>query len=409
MPAGVGMLVLLYSRFAETPAAGRALHAGAEIAVLGLAATVFGLRTIHGGSRGLTSLSSFWSAAVIYLAVLYASSIWAVDSDAAIAQANTLTANLLVVYVLVEVFDTTPSQRIAAWTLIATGSGLAALAIFQAVTRTYGHSYFGLAEAGVQQIVGTMHGYRSAGPVGDPNFFGVALVAVLPVGLFRLRYEADRRLRIAAGLAVVVLLGGIGLTYSRSAMVAVAVVFVGWAVMVKMDGRRILLGGLILLPLTLAAPRPFIQRAASIFSNDQSISGRTQSDQVALDIFAHHPLIGVGADNYHVTYFRYAVEQHALDAVPYAHNLYLAVAAETGLLGVSAFGLAIAIAIGLARRAWAEDPPRAGHPGGELSGAFLLALVACLVGGAFLPLAFPRYLWIVVGLALATSLPNRPA
>jgi hypothetical protein len=409
--AGVIVLAVLYSRVAETSRAGTVLHAGAEAAVLTLAVTVFAVRSYHGGSRGLTRLTGFWVAAVLYLAVLYASSIWAVDGGEAIRQANTLVINLLVVYLLVEIFDSPSRQRLATWTVIVVGGGLAALAIFQKLTKTYDTSYFGLAQAAVQQIVGQSHGFRSAGPVGDPNFFGMALVVVVPLALFRVRDEPDRRLRAIAALAVVVLLGGIALTYSRGALVALVAVLIGFAVMIRITLRQAVAAAVLLVPFSVVVPHQVVQRATSILQNDHSIRGRTESDLTALDIFIRHPLTGVGANNYHLTYLRYAVDRHALDAVPYAHNLYLAIAAETGLLGLATFGGAMAVVLLRAARARAGAIREPRRSAGDLAGGYLLAVMASLVGSAFLPLAYPRYLWLLVGVTLAVTLPDatRPA
>jgi O-antigen ligase len=406
---GLALLVLLYSRIAETPVANGAVRTAAEIAVIGVALIVFGIRTLQGGSRNLAALTGFWAAALLYLAVLYASSIWAVDASLAIHQANTLVKDLLVVYLIVEIFDTTRGQRLASWTLVTVGACLAAITIFQALTHTYGNSYLGLAQANIQQIVGASHGYRSAGPVGDPNFFGLALAAVVPLALFRLRDDHDLRLRVLAAAATILLLGGIVLTYSRAALVAVAAVVIIFIITAKVPLRLLLVGVLVVLPFAAVVPSQFWHRATSITVPDQSVVGRTDSDRVALDIFASHPLQGVGADNYHVTFFSHAVDLHALDTVPYAHDLYLATAAETGLLGLSTFGCAIWIVLSRAWRARREALNAGDEISGGLAGAHVLALVAFLIGSVFLPLAFPRYLWLLVGLALAITLPERGA
>jgi putative inorganic carbon (HCO3(-)) transporter len=214
-------------------------------------------------------------------------------------------------------------------------------------------------------------------------------------------------LRALAAVATILLLGGIVLTYSRAALVAVAAVLIIFVVAAKVPLRLLLVGVLVVLPLAAVVPSQFWHRATSITVPDQSIVGRTDSDRVALDIFASHPLQGVGADNYHVTFFSHAVDLHVLDAVPYAHNLYLATAAETGLLGLSTFGCAIWIVLCRAWRARREALNAGDEISGGLAGAHLLALLAFLIGSLFLPLAFPRYLWLLVGLALAISLPER--
>ena len=407
--AGLLVLAILYSRIAETPRAGRLVHGAAEAVVLGLAAVVFVVRSRQGGSRGLMALASFWALTVLYLAVLYASSVWAVDGGAAVAQADTLAIDVVVVYLIVEIFDSPARQRFATWTVIVIAGGLGALAIFQRLTGTYHTSYFGLAQASVQQIVGQSHGFRSAGPVGDPNFFGMALVVVVPLALFRWRDEHDRRLRAVAALAALMLLGGIALTYSRGALVALVAVLIGFTLLAGISPQRVAACVVVLLPFSILVPHQLTQRAASIFQGDHSITGRTESDLVAFDIFIRHPVAGVGANNYHLAYLPYAFERHALDAVPYAHNLYLAVAAETGLVGLATLFGAVAVVLLRALQARAGALREARPVVADLAAGYFLAVTASLVGSAFLPLAYPRYLWILVGLTLAVTLPDRPA
>jgi putative inorganic carbon (hco3(-)) transporter len=401
--AGVAVLIVMYSRLAETSAARGDVLAVAEIGVVGLALIIFGIRTFEGGARSMTGTVGFWSAAVLYLAVLYASSIWAVDAGAAIAQADTLAKDLIVVYIVAEAFSTVRGQRLASWTIIAVAAFLAGISIIQAISHTYSNSYFGLAQASVHQIVGQTHGYRSAGPIGDPNFYGLALAVVIPLALFRVRDETSRRLRIVAAAAIVLLLSGIVLTYSRTAVVAVAVTLVGFLAMSNISLRHISLAALCALPFLVFVPSEYWHRAASITSDDQSIQGRTASDRVAFEIFLTHPVFGVGADNYQDVYTSYQIRLHVLDAAPDAHDLYLATASETGLLGLATLGGALVIVL---RRTWRarRDAIRAGDRLWEgLAGGSFLALIGYLTGSLFVPNAFPRYLWILVGLAIASS------
>lgn len=70
----------------------------------------------------------------------------------------------------------------------------------------------------------------------------------------------------------------------------------------------------------------------------------------ALDMWRDHPWLGVGFGNYAVVYPAYAVGRW-LDPLGHAHNYYLNVGAETGLVGLLAYGLLWLCALGLAWRA----------------------------------------------------------
>ncbi len=59
-------------------------------------------------------------------------------------------------------------------------------------------------------------------------------------------------------------------------------------------------------------------------------------------MFAAHPLLGVGAGNYNAAYATYA-QPNWPESLGHAHNYYINVAAETGVLGLLAF-LAVVVA-----------------------------------------------------------------
>ena len=70
--------------------------------------------------------------------------------------------------------------------------------------------------------------------------------------------------------------------------------------------------------------------------------------QAALDMWRDHILLGVGFGNYPVVYPAYAIGRWR-EPLGHAHNFYLNVAAETGLLGLLAYGL---LGLSAARLAW---------------------------------------------------------
>jgi O-antigen ligase len=75
--------------------------------------------------------------------------------------------------------------------------------------------------------------------------------------------------------------------------------------------------------------------------------GRLAHWQAALDMWRDHPWLGVGFGNYPVIYPAYAIGRW-LDPLGHAHNYYLNVGAETGLLGLLAYGIFWLFAFGLA-------------------------------------------------------------
>jgi len=408
---GVVLLFITYTRISDVGIAQHGLPSLAQPLVLVLGAGTVIRRTRAGGSWGLYAHRRLWAAMALYAAVLWASAVWAPDPSSSTDAATELLKDLVVVYVIVETFDTPQRLRLAVWTVLAAGALLAALSVLQAATHTYGNSYGGLAEAPVRQIAGADNGQRSAGPVGDPNLYGLILVALVPLALMRMRDERKVSLRVAAGLSALLLVAGIVLTYSRGDALALAVVAVLYVPLARVRPSHVIIVLLALAPATALAPASFWTRIGSLgdvasgasASADASLADRAGAMQVAMAMFEDHPLTGVGAENYDATYVPYALRLNVPSAAPRSHDLYLQVAAETGVPGLLTFGAAMVLAwLALLRRRAAALATGDGAING-LTTACLLALIAYLVGSVFLPSAYPRYLWVIVGLGMAAA------
>jgi O-antigen ligase len=179
-----------------------------------------------------------------------------------------------------------------------------------------------------------------------------------------------------------------------------------FAVFAGVRPAHLALAALVALPLVFLVPTTYRDRIATLRQGDNSISRRVASQDVAVEMFVDHPFGGIGANNYSVAYLRYGLRINEPGAAEAPHNLYLAIAAETGLLGLAAFLATLALVL---RAAWRRRQA-ALHRGDRfaegLATSSILALLTYLVGVAFLPIAYPRYLWMFVGLALALPAPS---
>jgi O-antigen ligase len=412
--AGIAVLLfILYTRLSDlgigthgvSAIDPKGLSSISQATLLALTALIFVRRTRGSGARSLGSLPAPWMVIGLYLAVLYASSVWAPDEGLAAGQATSLLKNLFIVYVIAESLNTARAQRLAIWSLLAAGALMAGLTILQDATHTFGNTYLGMAQAPIRQIVGVDNGFRSSGPIGDPNFYALVLAALVPLALVRVRDE-DRPLPRLAALAIsLMLLGAIALTYSRGGLVTVLIPIVLLVPLAHIKPRHLVVTLLIALPFVPLVPGAYWQRIATLAQGDSSISSRAGSQEVALAMFADHPLGGVGADNYTETYFPYAVRLNVPGAAENPHNLYLAIAAETGLAGFLTFTGAMLLVLRSLwhRRAVALQSSDRLTEG--LATSCLLALLTYLIGVVFLPIAYPRYLWVLVGMALAVAAP----
>jgi O-antigen ligase len=203
---------------------------------------------------------------------------------------------------------------------------------------------------------------RLANPVLGPNVLGEALVCGLAIAvavLVMYRSPAMRILTIAAGLFVGV---GILLTTSRSALIALvaslvaAVALAGRWRFIALCATLVLAGGTYIY-FQQFAPASAKQRIeAPLSSQERSSDGRNTIWSLAIRAFEDNPVIGVGAGNFRVVQVRYLLRpgvdrartqtSEVVDD-PHgkvAHNSFLSVASELGVVGLALFVFLIAFA-----------------------------------------------------------------
>lgn len=359
--------------------------------------------------------TSWWMLA--YLLVLCLGLWFAAAPDSVASVAWDFTKSLLIFILLVNFINTTKAFERGMWVLLGVGALLGTLTLFQELTKTYDTDYWGLARLEIAQIAnGIADRPRAGGPIGDPNTYAQLLVVLVPIGLWGL-LQARRPLeRIAAGYAVFACLAGIVLSFSRGGYLALALTLALFALHVHLNLRYLLLIVPVAAGLWWFAPQDSAARfgtlqellpgnqGAGVYS-EASYLNRYVSMRMAINMFADHPIQGVGAGNYGVHYLDYIREDGSptTNFVTVAHSYYLEIAAETGLLGLLVVGGVIVLA--LSRQIAAEQLFRASGDRrmAELAAALRAGFVGYLVAAAFLPGSYTRYLWIQVALAVALA------
>lgn len=226
---------------------------------------------------------------------------------------------------------------------------------------------------------------RSGGlsPFGNSNPVGGFFAMVLPIALaFALRRDASSARRV---IPLIVLSTGLLATGSRSAFVA-ACVGVAATVSTGKKGtssrRWAVVTAIVFGLFVFALPSVLMDRLQTGWRmDDYNSASRYLYWVVAFRVFAAHPILGIGLGNF------LAVEPHTwlssvdLSSVPvsvglyaleHAHNVPLTVAAETGVLGLTALTGAMAAGI---RAAFKGSTARE-RPVNRAIGAALLSFVA---------------------------------
>jgi O-antigen ligase len=214
-----------------------------------------------------------------------------------------------------------------------------------------------------------------------------------------------RALAIAAALAGMVALFA---TFSRAGLLALAVVIL---VGVIYGGRwRAALGALALAAVVIGVV--FLNETGSSASDrltESSTSGRGSIWTVGWRMVEAHPIVGVGGGNYTTVAPHFLLtspgtiedDQYILDKPLVAHNIYLHVLAEMGIVGLALFLAVLALSIGSAMRAVRIFHRRRERSMEVLGRALVVAVIANLVAGFFLSGQYSKQLWVLLALGPA--------
>ena len=348
----------------------------------------------------------------IYAIVIFGSILYAANFVSAQEAAADYWKDGLITILVVALLQNKKIFRQVVWTLIIAGIFMSVISVYQYNTGTFSNNYFGFAESAVQNIVGETEGNRVAGPIGDPNFYAQILVVLVPLALDRFLNEKSTMLKILAAVGAIVITLTVFYTFSRGGFLALLVALAAFAVYKKIKLYQILILVIIVSLLLVMMPNTFLSRMGTIpdvltgqmdTRSEVSFRGRASEMLSALYMFMDHPVLGVGVNNY-PEYYQYYARQFGLDTRAEArepHNLFLQVAAETGLLGSMIFGAILVfcfLAIQQARKGFRNLQDKNTY---DLIGAFSSGLIGYLAASMFIHGAYPRYLWLLVGIALA--------
>lgn len=368
-------------------------------------------------------------ALVALLFVMGLSSMLARDTAIAVDKVETFAIQGVLMYILmINVLRSQEALRLALWTVLAAGAFLAAVTVFQYVTKTFAKPYLGFSALDIAYFTGKTDAPRAAGPVADPNYYAQLLLPPLGIGMVAVLRERGPLLRLAAAGMSVTILFALMLTGSRGgalALLAMIVVLVA----LRYVGAAQLLALATIGAVAVAVNPGYRERLFSTslsglsapegadVAADSAARGRFTENLAALSVFADHPVLGVGPGGFPGYYQEYAVKvggeihettKSGKDAgkAPEraAHDIVLGLAADIGLVGLVLFaGICCATIVGLlrARRRWLADLRR-DHA--DVAAALVVALTGYLGAGLFLSLAFERYLWLLLSMAGATIL-----
>ncbi len=260
---------------------------------------------------------------------------------------------------------------------------------------------------------------RLVGATGEANQLATYLVAGLLLSIGVAATNRRRPLRaLGAGACGVICTLGVALTLSRAALVALVISLLAAIVVVKrhravMSLVAILLTGAFAVYFLALAPATARQR---IFNDPGGTSGRTALWTVAWRMVGAEPVGGVGIGNFPLRSVDYLVQPGGLSNDTYvikepleAHNIYLQMLAETGIVGFLLFAAVVVNSLWCAWRAARARAPGLDHGLIVLAEATIVATVAVLVANFFAPGLFDKQMWLLFALGPALYSLSRDA
>jgi O-antigen/teichoic acid export membrane protein/O-antigen ligase len=198
----------------------------------------------------------------------------------------------------------------------------------------------------------------AAGQTGSLNHNASSAILVLALAVLLARIpRAPGGQKILFSVALAIVATGIAFSFSRASYFGALAVLGIFAL--RRSVRGVLWGGLIAAGLFRVLPAAVIGRAETVSSTSLDVSSALRLDlwTSAIRMFEARPLTGVGYLNFAAelpAYFRdtgdYSASAIQFSSLDFAHNTYLTVLAETGLVGAILAGVLIVAGW---RMAWA--------------------------------------------------------
>ncbi|MBI3970139.1 MAG: O-antigen ligase family protein [Chloroflexi bacterium] len=258
-------------------------------------------------------------------------------------------------------------RRVMLVWLLAAGASQALLGIIQSVARI-GPEHFTIAGV-LMRAYGT---FEQPNPFG--GFLGLSLPLAVALSVFGLPPGMPRRLAHAAtatiGVALLLTLSR-GAWLGQLAGIAVVVLTASPAARHAVATFGVLLA-ILFAGLWPILPPALTERAASVVVSAFDLGGlryatvtaenwavleRLSQWYAGWQMFAGNPILGVGIGNYTEAYDAYRLDQWPV-ALGHAHNHYLTIAAEAGILGFAAYSTFWAAVFFAGSRAYRRAPDR---------------------------------------------------
>lgn len=274
---------------------------------------------------------------IILLGIMLLSTIYAVDKKIALSESARFITYIFMYFIIKYEFNNKKQINILLRCYLVITFVLGCIGILQHFTGfALDKKFIRLYASGTSiKIAATLY---------NPNAYGAYLILIIfPVIMLSI-YEKNKKKKIAYILLSILVLTNLLMTLSRNALLGFVL---GLLVLALIYSIKLIfaLGGFGIL--MLFVPSVF-QRVKDISNSSQNVS-RIKLWKTAIMMIKDHPILGVGNGNYVTRYNEYITKYKELEYNSFrnypAHNSYLKVQSELGIIGTVSFLGVIATAL----------------------------------------------------------------
>ncbi|MBW9153575.1 O-antigen ligase [Clostridium estertheticum] len=282
---------------------------------------IYGIRDLFSSTLSICIL--------ILLGIMLLSTLYALEKTLALKESARFLAYLFIFFVIKYEFNTKKLVKNLLKCYIFTAGLLSIFGIIQHFTT------IGLDKKFVEHYPGYTV-VRIATTMFNPNAYAAFLILIIfPVVMLTI-YEKNKNIKGMYGIISVLLFVNIIMTYSRNAQVGVCI---GAVVLCVIYSYKLIIafGGIGILTLFM----PSVLDRVRALTNDSQNESRIKLWKTAIMMIKDHPILGVGNGNYISRYNEYVSKYKGLSYNAYkrypAHNSYLKVESELGIVGIVSF------------------------------------------------------------------------
>jgi len=347
-----------------------------------------------------------------------------VDQSKAFSAIFDLLKDIAVGYCIYITLDSKEKIKAGIWVLLAAVTFASILGVIHTATGT-SYTFWGFAQQSLFGQVSDSDGQlRYAGPLGESNIWGQILVSAIPIAIYMFAKAREPIRKSLAGIASVFILLAMLFTESRGAVLALMLILILIAIDLRVKGSTFLLLITGMLLMLFILPAKYTERIKSLdilfqnqgngYTSDESINDRQTRMLIGLSMFSRNPFLGIGFANYSENYLPYAarlgLESASLgdgseeSTQQQPHSLYIEIMSETGLIGITTFLTFLGLI--LHRLYQMRNRTRKYNNLTDLDwsmsvSSIMMSIITFLIAGFFLHGIGFRFIWVLIGLALA--------